>query len=291
VTASASASPWGRTAVILLAAVLAALPLGVVAVIGTGVTAIVGAVLAADNPASDGQLNVDAIPARARHYPLAMVAIGAIPGLSDNAKGSLVEGTDGKPVGSRLIGQSFVDSDGNPVPGYFQSRPSAAGDGYDPTATAASNLGPESIEDTLPVPGATDDEGKPDEGSQSLLTQVCARSLAVAEFEGVDGSRPYCTTDGVGAVLRVYHSGGLTGTVTRAVSVNQACPATPFIPAYQGVTVECAVPGQDYSGGVLTPIRGNAPDTPMVPADAVTASGSGLDPTSASGTRSSKRPG
>ena len=42
-----------------------------------------------------------------------------------------------------LIGQAFTDADGNPVPQYFQSRPSAAGDGYDPTATAASNLGPE----------------------------------------------------------------------------------------------------------------------------------------------------
>jgi K+-transporting ATPase ATPase C chain len=44
------------------------------------------------------------------------------------------------------------------------------------------------------------------------------------------------------------------------------------------VTVECAEPGEDYSGGVLTPIRGDAPAEPVVPADAVTASGSGLDP-------------
>ena len=42
--------------------------------------------------------------------------------------------------------------------------------------------------------------------------------------------------------------------------------------------VECARPGEDYSGGVLTPIRGDAPASPAVPADAVTASGSGLDP-------------
>ena len=182
------------------------------------------------------------------------------------------------PVGSKIIGQLFVDPDGNPLPQYFQSRPSAAGDGYDPTSTSASNLGPESIEDTLPVPGAVDEEGAPDEGSQSLLTQVCARSLAAGELEGVDGSRPFCTSDGVGAVLRVFRSEGLTGTVTRAVSVNQACPVTPFITSYEGVTVECAQPGEDYSGGVLTPIRGDAPAGPAVPSDAVTASGSGLDP-------------
>jgi K+-transporting ATPase ATPase C chain len=79
-------------------------------------------------------------------------------------------------------------------------------------------------------------------------------------------------------VLRVFRGEGLTGAVTRAVSVNQACPATPFISSYEGVTVVCAHPGEDYSGGVLTPIRGGAPAPPAVPADAVTASGSGLDP-------------
>ena len=44
-----------------------------------------------------------------------------------------------KAVGSSLIGQSFTDTDGNPLPQYFQGRPSAAGDGYDPMATSASN--------------------------------------------------------------------------------------------------------------------------------------------------------
>lgn len=211
-------------------------------------------------------------------YPFAIVAVAQLPGLRDKADGSLVDGPDGQPAGSRLIGQSFTDADGNPLLRYFQSRPSAAGDGYDPTATAASNLGPESIEDVLAVPGAVDDDGNPDEGSPSLLTQVCARSRAVGELEGVDGARPYCTDDGVGAVLRVYYSRGLTGAVTRAVSVNQACPATAFVATYKGVTVECGTPGEDHSGGVLTPIRGEASGEPAVPADAVTASGSGLDP-------------
>ncbi|MEN3615088.1 potassium-transporting ATPase subunit C [Plantactinospora sp. ZYX-F-223] len=211
-------------------------------------------------------------------YPLVMVGVGQIPGLHDRAEGSLVRSADGAVVGSGLIGQSFTDADGNPIPRYFQSRPSAAGDGYDPTATAASNLGPESVEDTLPVPGAVDAEGNPDEGTQSLLTQVCARSKAAGELDGVDGRRPFCTPDGFGAVLRVFHRDGLTGPVTRAVSVNQPCPATPFLASFGGVPVECAVPGQDYSGGLITPIRGDAPAEPAVPADAVTASGSGLDP-------------
>jgi K+-transporting ATPase ATPase C chain len=62
------------------------------------------------------------------------------------------------------------------------------------------------------------------------------------------------------------------------VSLNQACPATPFVTRFEGVTVECANVGEDYSGGVVTPIRGDAPANPVVPSDAVTASGSGLDP-------------
>jgi K+-transporting ATPase ATPase C chain len=202
-------------------------------------------------------------------YPLAFVAVGRIPGLSGKADGSLVTVAD-TAVGSRLIGQAFTDKDGNPVAKYFQSRPSAAGGGYDPTATAASNLGPESVVDTL---AAT-----PDDAKQSLLTQVCSRSLAIGKLEGVDGSRPYCTSDGVGAVLAVFRRDGLTGPVTRVVSVNQT--GTPFLASYDGVTVEPAQVGHDYvaEGGVITPIRGDAPAKPAVPSDAVTASGSGLDP-------------
>jgi K+-transporting ATPase ATPase C chain len=211
-------------------------------------------------------------------YPLAITAVAQLPGLHSRADGSLLSRPGSRaPVASRLIGQAFTDKDGKPLVQYFQSRPSAAGDGYDPTSTSASNLGPEDIVDTLPDPNATpgSDEAA---GSQSLLSQVCARSKDVGNLEGVDGRRPFCTDDGVGAVLAVFHQNGLTGPVTRAVSLNQACPAKPFISTWQGVTVECARYGQDYSQGVITPVRGTAPAGPAVPADAVTTSGSGLDP-------------
>jgi len=207
-------------------------------------------------------------------YPLVVFGIGQIPGLKSRADGSIVTDANGD-VGSSLIGQAFTDKDGNPLRQYFQSRPSAAGDGYDPTATSASNLGPESIVDVLDDPATKDtDESKP-----SLLTEVCSRSLAVGQLEGVDGSRPYCTADGKGAVLAVFHAGpGYTGPVTRVVSLNQPCPDTPFVATYQGVKVECHTYGDDVSLGQVVPIRGNAPADPAVPADAVTASGSGLDP-------------
>src|ERR1700759_2237578 len=93
-------------------------------------------------------------------YPLAVTAVAQIPGLQHRADGSLIH-ANGRVVGSAVIGQLFTDAKGNPIPKYFQSRPSAAGDGYDPTATSASNLGPESIIDAP--------------GSPSLLTQVCSR--------------------------------------------------------------------------------------------------------------------
>jgi K+-transporting ATPase ATPase C chain len=207
-------------------------------------------------------------------YPLLITAIAQIPGLKSRADDSVIK-QDGKVVGSKLIGQNFLDSKGNPLGQYFQPRPSAAGStGYDPTATSASNLGPESMVDTLPDPSVKGDTGK-----QSLLTQVCARSLAIGQLDGVDGSRPFCTSDGVGAVLAVFWSGpGYHGTVTRVVTLNQTGNATPFIPEYKGVKVELAQFGQDYSKGQVVPIRGTAPAKPAVPADAVTASGSGLDP-------------
>jgi K+-transporting ATPase ATPase C chain len=193
-------------------------------------------------------------------YPLLITAVAQVPGLKSRADGSLITAA-GKVVGSKLIGQSFTDSNGNPLPQYFQSRPSSAGAGYDPTASSASNLGPESIVDTLPDPSVKGNTGK-----QSLLTEVCSRSLAIGKLYGV-------------AVLAVFYSGpGYHSAITRVVSVNQTAPATPFISTYKGVTVELGKFGVNYAKGRIVPIRGNAPAHPAVPADAVTGSGSGLDP-------------
>lgn len=202
-------------------------------------------------------------------YPALVWAAAQLPGLKHHADGSIVE-VDGQAVGSSLIGQLFTDADGNPLPQYFQSRPSAAGDGYNPLATSASNLGPEDMIDT--------------ENRTSLLTLVCTRSLEVAEFNELpagSGVRPYCTNNGVGAVLSVIGPRDASGNVvhpTEVVSVNEPCAdtPTPFIATYEGVAVECN-DGQDYALGQIVAIEGSAGASP-VPADAVTASGSGLDP-------------
>lgn len=96
-------------------------------------------------------------------YPLLVTGVSQL-AFPNAANGSLVE-VNGKVVGSSLIGQNFLDAKGNPLPRYFQSRPSAAGKtGYDPTSSGASNLGP----------------SNPD-----LVKAIKERRVQVAQFNGV----------------------------------------------------------------------------------------------------------
>ncbi|MBF4618171.1 potassium-transporting ATPase subunit KdpC [Clavibacter sp. VKM Ac-2873] len=98
-------------------------------------------------------------------YTAVVTGIGQL-ALPAQADGSLVS-ADGQVVGSSLIGQSFQDSDGAALPEWFQSRPSAAGDGYDGTASSGSNLGPE---------------------NGDLVSSIEDRKAAIAESDGVDPS-------------------------------------------------------------------------------------------------------
>lgn len=96
-------------------------------------------------------------------YPLLVLGFAQLvaPG---RAGGSLVR-VDGAVVGSSLVGQAFVSAAGDPLPQYFQSRPSASE--YDGAASGGSNLGPNSAE---------------------LLELVAERRAEVAAFEGVPES-------------------------------------------------------------------------------------------------------
>ena len=90
-------------------------------------------------------------------YPLVMLGVSQV-AFHNQANGSMVS-YNGHVVGSSLLCQEFVDAKGNPLPQYFQPRPSYAipspapkGDyGCDPTYSSASNLGP-----TNPTPGSGD---------------------------------------------------------------------------------------------------------------------------------------
>ncbi|ALJ18633.1 potassium-transporting ATPase subunit KdpC [Microbacterium sp. No. 7] len=96
-------------------------------------------------------------------YTLALTGIGQLL-FPAQANGSLVRNASGEVVGSALIGQSFADADGDPLPQYFQPRPSAAGDGYDGGSSSGSNRGPEDAE---------------------LIAEIAQRKEQVAAFDGV----------------------------------------------------------------------------------------------------------
>jgi K+-transporting ATPase ATPase C chain len=85
-------------------------------------------------------------------YPLVVTGLAQTL-FRDKANGQLIE-QNGKVVGSRIIGQAFSS------PGYFRSRPSAAGTGYDPTNSGGTNLGPTNKKLIDAVKAAVDDAHK-----------------------------------------------------------------------------------------------------------------------------------
>ena len=97
-------------------------------------------------------------------YTLLVTGVGQL-AFSWQSNGSAVRDNAGQMVGSALIGQSWTDGEGAPLPDYFQSRPSTAGAGYDGAASSGSNLGPE---------------------NDDLIASIEQRRAAVAAFEGVD---------------------------------------------------------------------------------------------------------
>jgi K+-transporting ATPase ATPase C chain len=106
-------------------------------------------------------------------YPAVMVGISQV-AFHNQANGSLVS-YNGRVVGSGLLCQEFADAKGNPLPQYFQPRPSdavvagARNDyGCDPLNSAASNLGP---------------------NNPALVQLITQRQKAIAAFDHVSVSQ------------------------------------------------------------------------------------------------------
>src|ERR1700730_2614835 len=175
-------------------------------------------------------------------YPLLVTGLSAL-FFRHQADGSLVY-RGGKLVGSSLLRQNFSDAKGNPLPGYSQPRRSAAGSGYNAASPGPTNLGP-------------------------------SNPLLIGFVPGIN-------------------TVGLNGQPSRinpfATTADPACVATD--PA--GKPVTSPAPGQRYAGNrdgsyVCDPntiperaiayrLFNGLPAGASVPVDAVTASGSGLDP-------------
>jgi K+-transporting ATPase ATPase C chain len=166
-------------------------------------------------------------------YPLAVWGVGQV-AFNHRANGSFITNTKGQVVGSSLIGQNFTDKKGNPLPQYFQPRPSSAGNGYDSTSSGGSNLGPSN-----------------------------------AKLIGNQGNNPYRTpSDPYCVPVQTTDKNANPQTDNKGNPVYQKNPDGTYV-CNPNTVPQRVIAYRQFNG---------LPPDATVPVDAVTASGSGLDP-------------
>jgi len=173
-------------------------------------------------------------------YPIAMTGVGRVL-FPYRTNGSLIE-QNGKVVGSALIGQEFLDKSGNPVPKYFQPRPSDAGAGYDGSVSSASNLGPGDPRLVGYIPGLNTPD--PTKNVYATPTDPYCVPVQATDKNGND------VTDKDGNPVFQKNKDG-----------TYVCNSS-------------TVPERTIAYRALNNVAANV----KIPVDAVTASGSGLDP-------------
>jgi K+-transporting ATPase ATPase C chain len=175
-------------------------------------------------------------------YPLLLTGISLL-GFNHQANGSLLS-RHGTIVGSALLGQSFSNRAGEPLQQYFQPRPSQAGTGYDGASSGASNLGP----------------------TNPLLIGFVAGVNTVSLDGHRSATNPFATREDPRCVPVAPNGDPVT---TPSPHERYARSATGAYECDPNTVPERAIAYRIFNG--------LAPNT-TVPIDAVTASGSGLDP-------------
>src|SRR3984885_16287785 len=177
-------------------------------------------------------------------YPLVVFGAGQLL-FKYKADGSLIVGSDGKILGSELVGQPFASDK------YFISRPSAAGTGYDATNSGGSNLGPTSKK---LINGTTKSTALP---GKEPGTYVAGPD--VVDFDGIKlRVLSYCDANGI--AYELIQDGQPVDPKTFKTDKGDY-DQVKLIPAFNDDA---------------KPLR--VKPASLIPGDAVTASGSGLDP-------------